>query len=87
MINGSEKLQELFDWARKFTEGQVDDFDIHEAIYWFAADYHGGQGSDLYEALSCSPFQPGRYDNEPNSEDAQQLYGALVAEFVPDSVN
>ena len=29
------------------------------AIYWFAADWHGGQSSNLYSALSTSPYSPG----------------------------
>jgi hypothetical protein len=34
-------------------------FDIEEAAYWIAADYHGGQWSSLYSALSTSPYSPG----------------------------
>lgn len=35
------------------------DFDKEAAIYWFAADHHGGQSSELYEVLSTSEFSPG----------------------------
>lgn len=86
-MNGSQKLQDLYDWAKKFTEGQVDDFDIHCAIYWYAADHHCGQGDELYEVLSCSPYSPGRIENGPREEAAQQLYGALIAEFESGAVN
>jgi hypothetical protein len=33
-------------------------WDIEEAIYWFASDWHGGQGTNLYEALCASLFTP-----------------------------
>lgn len=34
-------------------------FDIEEAAYYVAAHCHGGQGSNLYAALSNSAFRPG----------------------------
>ena len=37
-----------------------EDFDIEAAIYWFAHDYHNGQGSQLYRALCNSEYKPGR---------------------------
>jgi hypothetical protein len=86
-MNGSQSLQELVDWAKEFTEGKVSDFDIHCAIYWYAADYHVGQGDDLYEALSCSPYSPALKESGPTEEAAQQLYGALIAEFESGSIN
>jgi len=44
-------------------EGASDSAEI--AIYYFAALYHGGQGSNLYSALSTSPYRPGRAEREP----------------------
>ena len=34
-------------------------FDVEEAAYWLASDFHGGQWSNLYAALCASPFSPG----------------------------
>jgi hypothetical protein len=33
--------------------------DIEAAIYWFAYEWHGGQFTNLYSALSTSPYSPG----------------------------
>lgn len=41
-------------------QGFTDDWDIEPAIYWFAHDYHGGQASNLYSALSTSMYRPGK---------------------------
>ena len=54
------------------------EFNIEEAIYWFAYSYHGGQWSNLYSALSTSLYSPGPLTTEP--EDSF-LLDALVAEF------
>ncbi len=56
-----------------------DEFDREEAIYWFSADYHGGQWSNLYSALSTSPYSPGPLRNGPEETD---LYQELEAAFV-----
>jgi hypothetical protein len=37
--------------------GTEDKWDAEEAIYWFASWYHGGQTSNLYAALSTSPYK------------------------------
>lgn len=58
--------------------GCADEFAIEEAIYWFASDWHGGQGSNLYSVLSTSEFKPGAIATGP--EDFY-LYDLLVAEF------
>ncbi len=58
---------------------ETDEFDREEAIYWFAADYHGGQWSNLYSALSTSPYSPGPLTNGPENPD---LYQELEAAFV-----
>jgi hypothetical protein len=57
-----------------------DDFDIEEAIYWFSADYHGGQWSNLYSALSTSEFRPGMNARRPYAF-AKDLYNMLVDEY------
>jgi hypothetical protein len=53
-------------------------FDIEEAIYWFAAAYHGGQWTNLYAALSTSDYTPGMFQNMPNDG---LFYDMLVAEY------
>jgi len=59
------------------------EFDIESAIYWFAADYHGGQDSNLYSALSTSEFHPGACCNGPEPESTEEsLYAELEAEYV-----
>lgn len=52
------------------------EFAIEEAIYWFASDWHGGQDSNLYAALSQSPYSPGPLAEGP--EDTY-LYDELEA--------
>lgn len=62
-----------------------DRFDICEAHYAFAADYHAGQGSDLYARLSRisryfrpSPLFRG-YDSL--SENGKEIYAGLMERF------
>lgn len=62
-----------------------DRFDIVEAHYWFAVDYHGGQFSDLYERMCriSNYYRPGichrGYDSL--SENAQMIYDDLVSKY------
>jgi len=52
-------------------------WDIEEAAYWLASNFHGGQWSSLYAALSTSPFSPGASANGPEyGADASLLYAA-----------
>lgn len=61
---------------------ELDRFDVEEAIYWFAADYHSGQGSNLYSVLSSSPFRPGPLARGPvKASMGEFLYDNLVAKF------
>lgn len=62
-------------------------FDFEEAIYWFAAEYHGGQSSNLYAALCqsdalfydmLSEYNPGPIANSPSNP---FFYDMLVAEY------
>lgn len=59
-----------------------DPFDAWEACYAFAIDHHGGQTSNLYEALCMSPFQPGPLWRccAPGSM-AEYYYKSLQLEF------
>ena len=61
----------------------VEDFDIEAAIYWFAYDYHEGQGSHLYNALCNSEYKPGRLMSSAKDEGdmVEILYEELEANF------
>lgn len=76
--------QEMVAFLKKTPEGkEADDFDIEAAIYWYANDYHGGQASNLYSALSTSKMKPGptHKDVKDEGEMAEMLYKALEAEY------
>ena len=64
----------------QFNIFEFDNFDIECAIYWFANDYHSGQDSNLYSALSTSDYSPARNEKGP-TEIAKFVYDALVEEF------
>lgn len=61
-------------------DDERDAFDIECAIYWYSADYHGGQWTNLYSALSMSEYRPGAMESGPDSV-AAILYAALEDEF------
>lgn len=75
--------EEMLDTIRAYYGPSVDEFDVEEAIYWFANFWHGGQGSNLYSVLSTSPFTPGRMANNvtPGSM-AEDVYALLESRFV-----
>ncbi len=57
-------------------------FDVEAAIYWFANDWHGGQWSNLYSALSTSPYRPGACENGPDPESpAADMYATLEEHY------
>lgn len=55
---------------------EADDFDVESAIYWFANDWHGGQSSNLYSALSTSDYRPGASERGP-TDHAAIMYADL----------
>lgn len=59
---------------------EFDQFDKEEAIYWYAAEWHGGQGSNLYAVLSASEFRPSRMAKGP-TDTAQIIYDELEKAF------
>lgn len=62
-------------------------FDAAQALYWYAADNHGGQSSALYSILSRLDYRPGERERGPNTEEAEQIYSALErGELTPDEV-
>ena len=60
----------------------ADEFDIEAAIYWFSTDWHGGQWSNLYSALSTSPYKPGLSEHCCPDE-AMDCYYTLMSSFAP----
>lgn len=60
------------------------DIDIEEAMFWFAADWHGGQDTNLYAALSQSPFAPSPMSDGPASmpSAASMFYDELELHYV-----
>ena len=63
------------------------DPDIEAAIYWYALDWHEGQGSDLYQVLCESPYTPSPSERSPYLDlegfdsDIGFWYGMLQDEF------
>ena len=55
-------------------------FSIEAAIYWFATDWHSGQSSNLYSALSTSQYKPGMTESAPDCI-SQDYYDALEEEY------
>jgi hypothetical protein len=73
---------EMIEHIQKVYGREADEFDIEEAIYWFASDYHGGQGSNLYSALSTSEYRPGRMSSGPEEGSmGEMIYSDLVDTF------
>lgn len=70
--------QQMRDFLTTQACGDDMSFEIEEAIYWFAYDFHGGQWSNLYSALSTSDFHPGPYAFQPEDP---FMYDMLVAEY------
>ena len=71
-----------------YTPGLVDleSFQISAeiAIYWFAADFHGGQSHPLYSVLSTSHYHPGYMEhniNHSGDDLAIDMYDSLRAVF------
>jgi hypothetical protein len=76
--------QEMIEHIKGVYGREADRFDIEEAIYWFANDYHGGQGSNLYSALSTSEYRPGRMSSGPEEGSmSEMIYADLVETFSP----
>ena len=73
--------EEMLTFLTRFESGE-DEIDREEAIYWFAHDWHSGQWSNLYSALSTSPFQPDPFANGPEKGSmGEQLYSELEAQY------
>lgn len=62
---------------------EASDFDIESAIYWYSSEYHSGQNSNLYSALSTTEYKPGRSAKDVTSDGfaAVELYNELCSKF------
>jgi len=83
MSNNDPTLDEM----RAYLDGVMSDyeaseFDREEAIYWFACEYHDGQSSNLYAALSASEYKPGPLARGPEVFPARELYCELIVHFI-----
>jgi hypothetical protein len=69
LCEASGLKEEMVNYLRQMFSGLSDgeniDFDIEGAIYWFAADNHQGQSSELYSILSTSEYHPGLMEFSP----------------------
>jgi hypothetical protein len=80
--------QEMIEHIKGVYGRDADRFDIEEAIYWFANDYHGGQASNLYSALSTSEYRPGQMSSGPEEGSmSEMIYADLVDTFAPTKRN
>jgi hypothetical protein len=83
----AEMLRALIKAFRAYRDGRDDiawKFDIEGAIYWFSRDWHGGQWSNLYSALSVSEYRPGPLCRGPEPDSTQSdMYQYLVETFCP----
>lgn len=70
---------EMYSFLASACAGEEDvRFDIEEAIYWFANDWHGGQWSNLYAALCNSEYTPSQLSRHASNP---LFYDALVANY------
>ena len=87
--NTDPTKEEMYNFLKQNFGGYSDDieFDIAEAIYWFGYNYHGGQNSNLYSALSTSDYRPSRLmsnledDDSGEHEISKEMYNALESKF------
>jgi hypothetical protein len=56
------------------------EFVAQVAAYWLAADFHGGQGSELYEFLCQSDYRPGALECGPEVGSIDEIVYSEVAE-------
>ncbi|MBK6942476.1 MAG: hypothetical protein IPH13_20055 [Planctomycetes bacterium] len=60
-------------------EDEATAFDLAQALYWYASDWHGGQWHQLYSVLGVLHYRPGNSENGPEDGTAQDIYDALSA--------
>ena len=74
---------ELVNLAAPYCDSNPEnDIDAQQAIYWFAANWHGGQWTNLYHVLSASKYKPGPLESGVDSESlASIIYEAFESEI------
>jgi hypothetical protein len=84
MRNDDPTTKEMLDYLSPLLP-EAYEADLHEAIYWFAADYHGGQWSNLYSALCSALFRPGPIAKHVTKGEGlgREAYALLVEQFAP----
>ena len=57
-----------------------DRFDIVQAHYWHAVNYHTGMSSDLYlkQCRISRYYRPSPLENGPSTENAREIYTQLT---------
>ena len=81
-MNQDPTRNEMLTFLCGFYPHEAEQFDREEAIYWFANDWHGGQSSNLYSALSTSEYKPGMNERCPPADSVDaMMYEALETKF------
>lgn len=82
-INHDPTKEEMMEYLRRlFGNEEGFEYDAEAAIYWFGADYHSGQFSNLYSASSSSQYRPSRMANGPESGSMEEImYRELEAQY------
>jgi hypothetical protein len=79
LTDGHEDDAKMIRLRKKAEElaGMYDDAaSVHVALYWLLSNYHRGQNSPEYAALSSSPYSPGPLENGVGEEE-QAIYEDL----------
>jgi hypothetical protein len=66
-------------------QNQGEDFDpmdVAQAIWWFAADWHGDQWGSLFSAMSQCGYEPGPLELGPSHGGAIEAYSILEEVFL-----
>lgn len=77
-----EEMKKFLKTKLKVYAPDATEDDIEVAIYWYSSDYHSGQNSNLYSALSKSEYTPGRIANGIEKDSvAYDLYLELESKY------
>lgn len=77
-----EEMRKFLKTKLKVYAPDATEDDTEVAIYWYASDYHSGQDSNLYSALSQSEYRPGRIENGIEKDSvAYDLYQELESKY------
>jgi len=64
-------------------EAPFEEIEREAAIYWFAANYHKGRGSNLFRVLQESEYRPAPSENGPRNIWTNTYYRFLELYFLP----